>query len=343
MALMHLFADWAKEYAAKLPVALIVDHGLRDDSDKEAALAAQWAQDAGLVAHVLRRKGPRPRANIEDEARSARYALMGAWCERRAVQRIFLAHTLDDQAETFLLRLGRGSGVDGLSGMRGCGPLPAPGFSGIEVLRPLLDVRREELRRYLKAREASWLEDPMNADPRFARTRIREVLPALEAAGISAPRIAQAARHLARAREALNAGAAEFLAVHAQGHSDSVLIDGASLGRLPRETGLRVLSAVLMRVSGAVYRPRFERLTALYKALTSGSFAKARTLHTCRIGKASKADAVFGPETLEITREMRRKTACARKSAGVGPETQRRTSRSKSPHKGRNILVQFKS
>jgi tRNA(Ile)-lysidine synthase len=304
---MHLFADWAKREAIGPPVVLIVDHCLRPESRKDAALAAQWAGVLSLNAHVLRWRGAKPGSNIEDRARTARYRLLGEWCAAHGVANLFVAHTREDQAETFLLRLGRGSGVDGLSAMRASAPLPVAGIDGVRVLRPLLEIGRAELRAFLVARGGHWLEDPMNADGRFARARIRKMLPELEQAGITAARIAEAARHLARAREALEAVTEYFLSRHAHIESDSALLDAAALTLANREIGLRALSGLLMRIGKTAYRPRFERLEALYDAILSGASA-ARTLSGCRIGKAPKAQAAFGPATLLISREGARKS-----------------------------------
>ena len=216
VALMHLAADWLKSRG--LPLArgsvLVVDHGLRAGSANDAAAAAAWARALGFAAHILRWRGAKPRSNVEDGARNARYRLLGDWCRANGIGNLLLAHTRDDQAETFLLRLGRGSGVDGLSAMRGRAPFPLAGYDGVEIVRPLLDFGRDELRAGLAARGIAWIDDPMNEDPRFARIRIRQAMPALEAAGLSAVRIVQAAKHLARAREALDAGTETFLARH---------------------------------------------------------------------------------------------------------------------------------
>jgi tRNA(Ile)-lysidine synthase len=309
VALMHLAAGWLKDRSHPLSrgSVLTVDHGLRPGSADDAKAAAEMAARAGFASHVLTWRGPRPRANVEDSARQARYRLLGDWCRAHGVRTIVLAHTRDDQAETFLLRLGRGSGLDGLSAMRRRTPLPLSGYDGIELIRPLLHVGRDELRSYLAERDVGWLEDPMNDDPHFARVRIRQVMPALECAGISRERIAQAARHLDRAREALEADTEGFLGRHACFTEDgSAFVDGAALRAQPREVGLRALSAVLLRVSGRAYRPRFERLEQLYEAiLRSGA---ARTLSGCRIGSARAGDRMFGTATVEVRRERPRGT-----------------------------------
>jgi len=313
IALMLLFADWIGRRAgsssanspAALPSALIVDHGLREESAREAETVAVWANARGFRPHVLRWDAEKPQTGIEGKARAARYRLLGRWCADHDVSALFLAHTRDDQAETFLLRLGRGSGVDGLSGMQALAPFPLAGFPGIRLLRPLLDIGRDELRAYLSARGANWLEDPMNGDSRFTRVRIRKALPGLEAAGIPALKVAEAAQHLARARGALDAMTEAFLADHARLARDFALIDSGALKAAHREIGLRALSTALMRLSAADYRPRFHRLESLFDTILAGDFA-ARTLCGCRVGPAPKATAAFGPATLLITRERAR-------------------------------------
>ena len=305
---MQLFTDWHDQECGVPAIVLIVDHALRDGSEDEAAKVQAWARARGLESHILPWKGEKPASGIEGKAREARYTLLGEWCAAHDVPSLVVAHTLDDQAETFLLRLGRGSGVDGLSGMRPRAAFPVAGFEKVQLLRPLLEMERAELRAFLTARGMPWLEDPMNEDSRFARARLRKALPMLEAAGVSARRIAQAARHLARAREALEAATKAFLAAHSRLESgDFALLDAVALGRADRETGLRALSAVLMLVSGRTYRPRFERLENLYDSIKAGTFTNARTLCACRIGRAPKARAVFGPATLLVTRESRAK------------------------------------
>jgi tRNA(Ile)-lysidine synthase len=317
---------------------------LREGSDEAAASAKQWAQEAGFSTHVLRWRGAKPKANIEEKARAARYLLMAAWCKAHGAKMLFTAHTKDDQAETFLLRLARGSGVDGLAAMRACGPVPVLGFTGIHVLRPLLSFTRGELREFLTSRGASWLEDPMNEDPRFMRARVRALLPALEAAGVPVSRIAEAAGHLARAREALNAQTAEFLAAYARFEPGGRLfLDAGALGNCGREIGLRALAEGLMRVSGQTYRPRFERLERLFEALVSGGFAKARTLHSCRVGLASKAESVFGRRTLKITKENLRNSPPQSGADLTAKPPKGSSSRAKSPQKGHSLHISYNS
>lgn len=318
VALMILLARWAAVQGATPPDALIVDHGFRPEQRLEATRTARQARALRLRAHVLRWKAEKPGANIEDAARIARYRLMGAWCRAHRVSVLFVAHTRDDQAETFLLRLGRGSGVDGLSAMRARASFPLPGYGGLELARPLLDFGRNELRAFLKEEGAAWIEDPMNDDARFARTRIRKLLPELEWAGVSTQRIAAAAEHLARARDALDAQTDGLLGAHARCDGDGhIRLNARALLAAPREVGLRALSRVLTDVSGREYRPRFVRLERLFDTLTPQGLVRAATLHGCRIARAPARAREFGPGTLLIVPEGPRKTV--RKTAS-GPK-----------------------
>lgn len=157
-------------------VSVTVDHGLQEESAEVAATAAATAQSLGLAARVVR-VAVNPGAGPEAAARDARYHALDAIAREVAAVGILVAHTLDDQAETVLLGLARGSGAASLQGMA---PVTERG-DGCRILRPLLEVRRETTRAACAAQGLDpWL-DPHNADPRYTRVRVREtVLPTLE-------------------------------------------------------------------------------------------------------------------------------------------------------------------
>jgi tRNA(Ile)-lysidine synthase len=324
LALMLLLAEWARAGDILPPVVLTVDHGLRKFSSRDARTVMALAKAAGLKAHILRWTGAKPDSDVEAAARDARYRLMGGWCRKHGVAGLYLAHTLEDQAETFLLRLARGSGIDGLSAMKIVAPVPSPECDGVSMIRPLLGFGRAVLRDYLTERGHTWIEDPMNCDPRFARVRVRMAWPVLEGIGLSPTRIAAAAGHLARAREALDADSDALIAETCQTEGTAVLVDSMRLARAPRETGLRTLARVLMQVSASDYRPRFERLERLYTLMCADRLKSGHTLHGCRIVPARKTIARFGPGTLLIEAEktqgrrggIRRKEKSAGKSSG---------------------------
>lgn len=307
LALMHLLRDWAKVRALPAPVVVTVDHGLREGAAAEARQVVRWAKKVGLKAVVLASKEPPPVADIEAAARRLRYRLIGDYARKKKLVAVYVAHTRDDQAETILIRLARGSGVDGLAGMRTRAPFPDPDFSDLVVVRPMLGLARRDLRQMLIARRQTWIEDPMNADARFARVRIRLAWPQLAPLGLTPERLAETAVHLARAREALDVVSNAVLARACQPCRGGYALDALALAGAPPELGLRALARVLMAVSGNPYRPRFDRLSALFTAITNSSVGGGRTLHGCRIGPAPKAFCQFGPPTLLVEREKGRK------------------------------------
>lgn len=330
LALMHLLADYAKARRQKPPVVLTVDHGLRPGSAGDARKVLAWARALGLTAHRLVWRGRKPGGGIEAAARQARFSLMGQWLKRHGFSTLYVAHSQDDQAETFLLRLARGSGLDGLAAMRRLAPWPLAGFPGLAVARPLLEAGRDDLRAYLTRRGQPWLEDPMNDDPRFDRVRFRRTAALLAEAGLSARRIADAANHLARAREALEAatGAVLLRACRAAPASPrtgakAILLDPAALAAAPRELGLRGLAHLLMQVGGQDYRPRFEALERLFGRIADSTLAGGATLHGCRIAPAPARFRVFGAGTLMIAPEN---------SARSSRRGDKATARPQSPH-----------
>jgi tRNA(Ile)-lysidine synthase len=287
---------------------LTVDHDLLPNSQKEAERVRKLAGAAGLKAHVLTWKGAKPSSDIEAEARNARYALMGAWCDEHRVPFLYVAHTEEDQAETFLLRLARGSGLDGLSAMQAISPIPVAEYAGIRLVRPLLEFAKSGLRDFLRFRKVEWSEDPMNGDPRFARSRLRAAWPQLEGLGLSPSRIADAARHLARARAALENMTESYLQRGTRpGEDGAIALDPLRLKMLPREVGLRALAAVLSRVSGEEYRPRFDSLERLFDSILGSSLAGGATLHGCIVAPAASREPVFGAATITVARESPRK------------------------------------
>ena len=309
LALMHLLHDWSKAERIAAPIVLTVDHGLQPHSKANARRVLRWAKALGLKAVALSWDGPKPDADIEASAREARYRLMGVWCRAHGVSALYAGHTRDDLAETFLLRLARGSGLDGLAAMRPVAPYSVGGFRELRVVRPMLSLERDALRTYLTARGQEWIEDEMNRDPRFSRVRIRDTMAVLEQAGLSASRIADAANHLGRAREALETVTAAVLTRACRSDGGRVLVEASALRAAPREVGLRALSRLLMAVSDQAYGPRFERLERLFDSIVGESLGAGRTLHGCRIAPARGSDAFFGADTLLIAPEKPRSSA----------------------------------
>lgn len=284
MALLTLAHNWTHRFGLRLRV-VTVDHGLRKESAGEARMVARECAALGHDHDILRWQGWEGAGNLQEAARAARLRLIDQW--RGELSHVLMAHTLDDQAETVLMRLARGSGVDGLAGMAAKRFVPGEGAGGgFWVVRPLLEVRREDLRHYLRVLKGNWVEDPSNFDQRFDRVKMRQALEVLAPLGLDAPALAQTARRMGRAQEALRARAVAAAERGVRELWGDLLFDRDVLARLEEETRLRLLAAGLQYVSGQAYRPRARALEAATEQVLSGGRA---SLHGCLM-RAERAE-----------------------------------------------------
>lgn len=246
-ALLDVLVRLSGELGLRL-VAVGVDHGLREAAGRELDLAEGHAQRRGVpfqrIQVVLD-----PAESVHAAARAARYAALQAVAAERGATRIAIGHTLDDQAETVLARVLRGSGLRGLGGID---PARADG-----VVRPLLDASRAEVRDYLAENGIAFAEDPSNADPRFERSRIRhEILPALAREDVGAVlHLARLADEAREADDALEAMAQAALA-------DASGPDGVSLSVLRRAPGVVALRALRRALGPGLGRSHLSELAA---------------------------------------------------------------------------------
>jgi tRNA(Ile)-lysidine synthase len=278
LALLLLADHWARARGGTV-TALTVDHRLRAEAAAEAARVARWAEARGIAHRTLVWPGPYPAGAVQAAARDARYRLLGEWCRGHGVLHLLTAHHQDDQAETLLLRLARGSGLAGLAGMA-----PIVEERHWRLVRPLLDLPPARLRASLEAAAQDWIEDPSNRDPRFARARLRGERAALATAGLTPPRLAETCRHLGRARMALESVIDRLLLdAVVLDPAGFALVDLAPLARAAPEIRLRTLAALIMTIGGEPYAPRFERLERLAEAIFGIRLAGGRTLGGCRI------------------------------------------------------------
>lgn len=310
LALTLLAAEWAAARGGRV-VGLTVDHRLRPEAAAEAAQVGQWLAARGIEHRVLVRAGGRLSADIQAAARAARHDLLGRHCAEAGILHLLLAHHREDQAETLLLRLGRGSGLDGLAAMA-----PRRPTRWGQILRPLLDSPRARLRATLIERGQCWVEDPSNADPAYARARVRRLSPALAAEGLSPARLAATAARLGRARAALEREAARAAArqvgLHPAGFA-RLAADGFAV--LSEEVALRLLARLLAVVGGEPLPPRLDRLERLAAALAATPVA-GLTLAGCRI--------VAEPGGWVFCREPARAAAPVALSPGAGAVWDRR-------------------
>ncbi len=319
IALMGMAGRWAASLgtaAPRLDVAT-VDHGLRAASRGEAEAVAARATVLGLAHAILPWDGPKPATRIQERARAARYRLLAAHARARGATHVLTGHHADDQAETVLLRLTRGSGVAGLAGMRRDTPL-AP---DLRLVRPLLGLRKAELVAYCRREGLATLDDPSNTDPAYARTRLRSDAAIWASLGLDTPAVLRLAGRMAEADDALEAEATRLEAIVGPWRAERLY--RASFDAV-RPAGKAVVARLLRRaidhvVGGARPLP-LARLEALSEAVAAA--LAARHPHGATLGGARIACSSDG--TIEVTpeppRRRGRRTAEAseRASGGAG-------------------------
>jgi tRNA(Ile)-lysidine synthase len=297
-ALMVLAARWRKRHGRgpKL-IAVTVDHGLRPESRREAAAVKRLAARLGVAHRTLRWTGPKPTTGLQQNARAARYRLITAAAGRAQATCVLTAHTLDDQAETVLIRMTRASGLTGLAGMARVRPLFVPAAGGRAsaragdsepaasafLIRPFLDVPKSRLVATLRAAEIPCADDPSNRDPRFTRARLRGLMPELAREGLDAGRFALLARRIRRAEAAIElavTAAASALSAGPWSARGPIVFDLAGFAGLPAEVALRLLGRAITRVGdeGAVQLAKLESLTEALAAAAAGAVRFRRTL-----------------------------------------------------------------
>jgi tRNA(Ile)-lysidine synthase len=281
-ALLLLAARWRKtlKRGPKL-VAITVDHGLRPEARREALAVKRLARSLGVEHRTLRWQGRKPSAGLQEAARLERYRLLAGAAREAGGRHVLTAHTLDDQAETVLIRLTRGSGVSGLAAMARVAPVPG-GEGVISLVRPLLELRKARLLATLRKAGVAYADDPSNRDPRFTRARLRGVMPILEREGLNAERLALLARRVRRGEAALEtvvSAAAAALAPPPWPDTGPITFPVVQFGRLPAEVTLRLLGRAVAWAGneGPIELGKLESLHAALVA-SSGTVRFRRTL-----------------------------------------------------------------
>lgn len=259
VALLHLLAA---ELGAHRLRAAIVDHGLREGSPIDASRAYGFAEALGVPAEILTVRWEEGGNRAQQAAREARYRIICAYARSNNLNMIVAAHTADDQAETVLMRAVNGSTWRGLAGIAPFAFAPIwPEGRGLALARPLLRVRREALRGYLREQRAAWIEDPANTNPRFERVRVRARLRDLEAGGADPVRFVQLAARLRARADELDRAALDLID-HAANPGLVTTIARAAWAA-PREVRCRALSVLIAAASGASREPSSSDVEAL--------------------------------------------------------------------------------
>jgi len=267
MALAALTYAWCQKHSVQF-YALTVDHGLRKDSDKEAIWVQKSLGSHNIQSHILTLdwNGKAPEKDIENAARIKRYDILSEYCEEHSIPLLLTGHHGDDQIETFLMNLGRGSGVYGLSGMKSLSER-----NGILLGRPLLSITKAHLAEYCRLEGIYCVEDPMNQDPQFTRVNIRQNRHVLsDKLDISDDRILLAISNLGRVRSLIEQVVEKL-------KSDAKISEGiyrrTHFQSADQEVALRALSDLIQSISGDTYPPRLQKLEIVFdKVMTPKDF-----------------------------------------------------------------------
>ncbi|MBC6497987.1 MAG: tRNA lysidine(34) synthetase TilS [Alphaproteobacteria bacterium GM7ARS4] len=293
MTMSLLMHRWGEAKTLSV-VALTIDHGLRPSSAQEADKTQRWLTSKGMTSHILTETHPPILGNTQAWARTYRYRLMEAWCQRHAVTHLVTAHHQQDQVETWVIRVGRGSGVYGLGGI-----LPVHYRHHIRVIRPLLTIDKESIlatARHLGIKAHEPVCDPANKDPRFLRTRIRQHAHHLHTIGLIPAKVTKATHACRRVRDVLEKDMAQWIAssLHVSCWGYAVVKIG-DLRRCHDDIAMQIVGRVLRLVSGKTYMPRLQSNKRLLESLYAykGNAPLGHTLHGCMLQHQAQRDMLY--------------------------------------------------
>ena len=281
ISLLLMAHRWSKDVDIKI-VSLHIDHNLRQESSEDAEFVKKTAYDLGIDHHTLKwKKTEHINSNIQAQARNARYSLLCQWCNDNNVCDLMIAHHMNDQAETFMLRLERGSGIKGLSCMS-----VVSYMHNIRILRPLLTLKKKELREYIKEQNHEWLEDPTNDNFKYSRNYIRKFLyggiPNSQISGeLLSERLYVTAQHMMTAQKILDQvyiqHLVKYVFIYPQGFAviNTDILQNSEISR-------RSISDTIQIIGTNKYPPRSNSIQSLLEHLYQGR-SSIITLGHCNI------------------------------------------------------------
>lgn len=301
MALCHALSEYLLNQGSAAHIyALSVDHGLRPEAAEEASFVGQQLESIANASHHILVWDHKEDvgSRIQEKARAARYELMYDFMHEQEVKYLFLGHHQDDQAETFLFRLAKGSGLDGLS----CMPVRSKQQgNGIILCRPLLGEGKTEILKFLEEQKINYVEDPSNKNEHYARVRLRNSMGVLSEEGLSSKRLYSTAKRMGRAQGAL-AYVTDLEYKNALTRSDTgeIVFETQKLLKQPLEIVIRIILRAIEELSPDQngYGPRLERVENLCEDLMKPSSFRKRTLKGIIFEKKDK----YGEFVLSLER-----------------------------------------
>ncbi|NLE04695.1 MAG: tRNA lysidine(34) synthetase TilS [Crenarchaeota archaeon] len=283
----------ANEYFSKINAKIIgitVDHKLRSSSTDEAIYINKLLKDYNIEHHILTWHRKIPGINVnEDMARNARYSLIEEFCEKHNIETIMVGHHIQDQAENFLIRLFRGSGIKGLSSIQKISKR-----NNITIVRPFLDEKKENLKNFLEENHIKWIEDESNSDEKYLRNKIRNFINSFEDKDLIVKRINSAVNTFQIANDIIEENIEE-LEKNKTFSENEINLD--KFINLDKELQLRILSKILKKTSGKNSELRAEKLERLLELIKNNQI-KNYELNHCRFKHNIKKN------TIEISKSF---------------------------------------
>jgi tRNA(Ile)-lysidine synthase len=277
MALTFALNDFCKKNNIKI-YTLTIDHGVRKNSKNEAKKVGELLKEFNISHKILSiPKKEIPQKNIEANLREIRYKMLSDFCKKNHIEFLFVGHHLGDIAENFLIRLFRGSGLDGLSPMQKIFEI-----KGIKIIRPFLEISKDELKNYLIEKNISWFEDETNDDEKFLRNKIRKFLASFDDKNLLEKRIYNASKEISKTRDFFDEIMEERALEIIEENTDNLtLINRRKLAEINSSIALKILAKILMKIGDKKYKPRKEKLLRFYEYLIAEGVIKKREFYGC--------------------------------------------------------------
>ncbi len=273
---------------------LTVDHNVRGNSHLDAQFVNNFCTKNSIDCTILKSylENP-PEVDIEGSLREVRYNLLTQFCRENKIQHLFLAHHQQDLAENFLIRLFRGSGIDGLAAISD-NLLSVNNGQKVKIIRPLLDFPKTNLQQYLQTKKASWVEDETNEDEKFLRNKIRKFLQTLPDYEAINSRIALASKTILEAKNILEKETKRNFPKIFKKDIDRLVLDITKFQALKSSIATRYLALALMQVSGRDYKPRLKKLERIYQLIMTNKLNKTQEFYGCILEKLGDEIIIYG-------------------------------------------------
>ncbi len=272
--------------------AITINHKIRASSDKESLKLNNFLKKQKIPHQILEISWQeKPTSNLEAKMREARYELLYSYCAENKIKYLFLGHHLGDAAENFLIRLFRGSGLDGL-----CPILEISDFKKIKLVRPLLNFHKEELQSFLKANKIKWFEDESNEDEKFLRNKIRKFLDSFPEKNLIEKRINNSSEEIAKTRDLFD----QMMLLEAKKaftfQANKILINLENFKKINEKFALKILALNVAKLAKKPYKPRLEKLKKFYEWILNDIYHKPRDFYGCIAKKYDKFSLVILPQ-----------------------------------------------